>query len=122
MTSPPSPPQRLAFNSSSNFDSSSGLISTSRAFDRQATYGGVPRPSSGCGAYRAAQAALDEARAQVPIARHDLDNRRAELAEAIVAEARKGTRQVDLIRITGLSRERVRQILRLAVSSLTPDS
>jgi hypothetical protein len=56
----------------------------------------------------------------VPIARHDLDNRRAELAEAIVAEARKGTRQVDLIRITGLSRERVRQILR--AGGIEPDA
>jgi hypothetical protein len=81
----------------------------------------VPRDlAAAADAYRAAQAALDEAGAQVPIARHDLDNRRAELAEAIVAEARKGTRQVDLIRITGLSRERVRQILR--AGGIEPDA
>jgi hypothetical protein len=63
-------------------------------------------------AYRAAQAAvgdaergLAEARAGVPVARERLH-------AAIVAAARRGVRQVDLIRLTGYNRESIRRILR----------
>jgi len=41
-----------------------------------------------------------------------VDQARAELHQAIVDEFRGGARQVDLVRRTGYSRERVRQILR----------
>lgn len=40
------------------------------------------------------------------------DDRRSKLAEAMVNAARDGVRQIDIIRITGYARERVRQILR----------
>jgi hypothetical protein len=49
-------------------------------------------------AYRKAVAVLDEARPR--------------LAAAIVDAARAGVRQVDIVRITGYTREQVRRILR----------
>jgi phage shock protein A len=73
--------------------------------------------------YRAAQTGIDtakvEARQVVEQAMTELRQARTALAEAIVAEARRGTRQVDLIKATGLSRERVRQILR--AGGIEPD-
>lgn len=51
-------------------------------------------------AYRQARDAAEEARLQ--------------LAEAIAAEARAGTRQAEIVRITGYTRERIRQICRAA--------
>ncbi len=54
-----------------------------------------------------AQDALADARAQVPVARE-------RLAAAIVAASVAGTRQVDVMRVTGYSRESVRRILRAA--------
>lgn len=67
-------------------------------------------------AYRASLHELDVARAaaatRVKAAQQRADRARTELAAAIVAEAQGGARQVDIIRATGLSRERVRQILR----------
>jgi hypothetical protein len=39
---------------------------------------------------------------------------RAKLADAIVAAARAGARQKDIVAVTGYNRERVRQILRAA--------
>ncbi|MCM0677652.1 hypothetical protein NCC78_23615 [Micromonospora phytophila] len=45
-------------------------------------------------------------------ARARVEQARAELHRAIVAEYRAGARQVDLVKRTGYSRERVRQILR----------
>ena len=51
-------------------------------------------------AYRQAQGAAEDARRQ--------------LADAIVAEARAGTRQAEIVRVTGYTRERVRQICRAA--------
>lgn len=39
-------------------------------------------------------------------------DRRVQLADAIVKAARDGVRQVDIVKITGYTRERVRQILR----------
>lgn len=67
-------------------------------------------------AYRLAQAALDAAKAaaeaKVKAARDKATEARATLARAIVAEAQAGTPQVEIIRASGYSRERVRLILR----------
>jgi hypothetical protein len=67
-------------------------------------------------AYRAAQARVPEAEAEakalVRAARDQVAATRAKLAAAMVAEANAGTRQVDLMRRTGYSREQVRTILR----------
>lgn len=65
----------------------------------RAAQAGVPRAEE-----RAARL-ISEARARV-------DAARAELAEAIRAEAAAGTRQVDIVASTGYSRERIRQIIR----------
>jgi hypothetical protein len=65
-------------------------------------------------AYRAAQEALEEARTHVPKARDALAEKRSEMAEAIAEAYHSGMRQVEIIRMTGLSRERVRLILRAA--------
>jgi hypothetical protein len=65
-------------------------------------------------AYRAAQKAHEQARAAVPVAWARVIEKREELAAAIVAAYRDGARQIDIIRETGMSRERVRQILRAA--------
>ncbi|GAB3802588.1 hypothetical protein [Micromonospora zhanjiangensis] len=67
-------------------------------------------------AYRASLAAVEaakqEAERRVKESREQVAVRRAELAAAIVEAARDGVRQVDIIRATGYSRERVRSILR----------
>lgn len=67
-------------------------------------------------AYRASLSAVEATRkaadARIRAAQDKVDETRAALADAIVAEARAGARQVDLIRVSGYSRERVRQILR----------
>ena len=67
-------------------------------------------------AFRQAQAGVPAAEAKakelVRNARAAVDRARTVLAAAIVAEAVAGTAQVDLIRRTGYSRERIRQILR----------
>ena len=67
-------------------------------------------------AHRAALAGLttaqETAAARINAAREQVAATRAELAEAIVAEALAGTPQVEIIRRTGYSRERVRTILR----------
>ncbi|GAA5181248.1 hypothetical protein GCM10023322_15440 [Rugosimonospora acidiphila] len=69
-------------------------------------------------AYRASETALrraqEAAQARMDAAREARAQARERLAEAIAAEARVGTPQVEIIRITGYSRERVRQILRAA--------
>ena len=41
-----------------------------------------------------------------------VDKRRDELADAVFKATRDGVRQVDICRITGYTRERVRQIVR----------
>lgn len=64
--------------------------------------------------YRAAHAALDAAKAQVRAEQARLRTARNELAESVVAAARRGTRMRDLVDTTGLSREWVRQLLRAA--------
>lgn len=59
-------------------------------------------------AYRASVAALEAAERaaeqRVRTAREKAEAARAGLAEAIVAEARAGTKQVEIIRMTGYSR------------------
>lgn len=47
-------------------------------------------------------------------AKEALDKVRPRLAEAIVSAAQMGVRQADIVRITGYTRERVRQICRAA--------
>jgi F0F1-type ATP synthase membrane subunit b/b' len=67
-------------------------------------------------AYQQARAAMASAQAEaeriVTEARGEIAAARSRLAEAIVAAARDGMRQVDIVRATGYTRERVRQILR----------
>ncbi|MEW2383053.1 hypothetical protein AB0873_13345 [Micromonospora sp. NPDC047707] len=67
-------------------------------------------------AYEEARAAVMDAQARaeqlVTNARNDVAEARSRLAEAIVDAARDGMRQVDIVRVTGYTRERVRQILR----------
>lgn len=67
-------------------------------------------------AHKAAQTALRQAqlaaKLRVQAARERADKTREELAAAIVAAALQGEKQVEIIRITGYSRERVRTILR----------
>lgn len=60
---------------------------------------GVPRAQE-----RAAQIVAD--------ARDKVDQARAELAEEIRAADQAGMRQVEIVAVTGYSRERVRQIVR----------
>ncbi|MGW1062064.1 hypothetical protein [Micromonospora rubida] len=70
--------------------------------------------ASATAAYRAAQDAVDSAKAQVRTSQDTLRQARRELAETIVAEARTGTRMRDLVAATGLSREWIRTLLRQA--------
>jgi hypothetical protein len=70
-------------------------------------------------AHQAAEAAVplaqERAKQIVADARAKVEQARAALAAAMVAEYQAGrARQIDLIRRTGYSRERVRQILRAA--------
>jgi hypothetical protein len=78
----------------------------------------VGRLDDAAKAYRASDAALrraeEQATARVQAAREARTNAREELAEAIAAEARTGTPQVEIIRRSGYSREQVRRILRAA--------
>lgn len=74
-------------------------------------------------AYRAAQAALkraeESAQERVRAARQRADQARLALATAIVEEARAGTPQKEIVRISGYSRENVRTILR--ANGVEPD-
>lgn len=63
-------------------------------------------------AYHAAQAELTAAKADVVLRRDRVTQTRAQLAEAIAAETLAGTRQNEIVRRTGYSREQVRTILR----------
>ncbi|WP_405107554.1 hypothetical protein OG559_24480 [Micromonospora sp. NBC_01405] len=67
-------------------------------------------------AYGEAWAAITGAQAEadriVAEARSEITTARSRLAEAIVEAARNGMRQMDIVRATGYTRERVRQILR----------
>jgi hypothetical protein len=70
-------------------------------------------------AYDQARGRIDHAKAGVEEARAEAERKRQALAAAVVAEARGGARQVDIIRRTGLARETVRRYLRAA--GITPD-
>lgn len=63
-------------------------------------------------AHRRALAAQQSAREAVVSTRARAEETRQALAAAMVAEALAGTAQVDIIKRTGYSRERVRSILR----------
>lgn len=64
--------------------------------------------------YWAAQTALDAAKAQVRDEQARLRAARERLAESVVTTYEHGTRMRDLVDITGLSREWLRQLLRAA--------
>lgn len=64
--------------------------------------------------FHRAQRTLAEARQRVLTARADVEQARAELATAIVGAARAGMRQVEIVQISGYTRENVRRILRSA--------
>lgn len=57
---------------------------------------------------------LDEVAREYQAAKAALDDARPRLATAIVAAARAGVRQSEIVRVTGYTRERVRQICRSA--------
>jgi F0F1-type ATP synthase membrane subunit b/b' len=69
-------------------------------------------------AYQEAQAAVGDAQSAaerlIAEAKADTVRARERLADAIVEAARDGMRQVDIVRKTGYTRERVRQICRAA--------
>ena len=68
---------------------------------------------------RADQRAEERARQIKAEARACVDRARQELHAAMVAEYERGARHVDLVKRTGYSRERVRQILR--AGGIEPD-
>lgn len=70
-------------------------------------------------AYRKAVSRHASAKAAVPVAREALAEARAVLAAAMVQEARRGTTQAEIIKRSGYTRERVRQILR--AGGIEPD-
>jgi hypothetical protein len=72
-------------------------------------------------AYRDAQAAAAASEQRAADDRAEVLRKRDALIEAIVAAAEAGMRQVDIIKITGYSRERVRQILRAGGVGVEPD-
>jgi hypothetical protein len=62
--------------------------------------------------YRAAQRAVEDAKAQVRASQQRLRDARSELGVAIVAAYLAGMRMRDLVEETQLSREWIRQLLR----------
>jgi hypothetical protein len=64
--------------------------------------------------YRSAHQAVDDAKAQLAAGHARVRAARETLAQAVVAAYLDGTRMRDLAEITGLSRERLRQVLRAA--------
>jgi hypothetical protein len=64
--------------------------------------------------YRAAQQAVDDAKAQVRAAQERFRTARSAVQQSIVAEYRAGTRVRDLVAETDFSREWIRQVLRAA--------
>lgn len=79
----------------------------------------TPDLAAAAAAYRAARQAVEAAKAQVKASQAELVAARAILAALIVEEGREGTRMRDLAAETGLSRERIRQILR--ANGVDPD-
>lgn len=65
-------------------------------------------------AYRAAQQALEDAKALVDIRRTQFREARGDLSAAVVEAGRAGARVRDLVAETKLSREWIRQLLRAA--------
>lgn len=65
-----------------------------------------------CGTITVMTTDLEAAAAAYQRAKKTFEDRRAALGDAIVKAARDGTRQADIVRVTGYTRERVRQILR----------
>ena len=70
-------------------------------------------------AYRAAQAAVGAAERAATEARTRVPAARERLHAAIVAAARAGARQADLVKVTGYNRESIRRILR--AGGIEPD-
>lgn len=68
--------------------------------------------SDAVAAYHRAQATAAASAQRAAEDRDKVVTARERLADAIVAAADAGMRQVDIVRITGYTRERVRQILR----------
>src|SRR6266852_502166 len=62
----------------------------------------------------AAKRRVDRARQVVSTAHETTERHRVALADAIVAEARRGRGNAEIRRVTGYTRERVRQICRAA--------
>ncbi|WP_412748300.1 hypothetical protein [Krasilnikovia sp. M28-CT-15] len=65
-------------------------------------------------AYADAQGAIAEAQQALSAARDDVRIARQGLADAIVAATLAGARQIDVMKVTGYSREQIRRILRAA--------
>lgn len=65
-------------------------------------------------AYADAQAAVVDAQRRLAEARVAVPEARQRLTDAIVAATLAGARQVDVMQVTGYSREQVRRILRAA--------
>lgn len=63
-------------------------------------------------AYREAQATAAVSEQRAAEDRAEVVRKREALAAAIVEAAQTGMRQIDIVRISGYSRERVRQLLR----------
>jgi hypothetical protein len=63
-------------------------------------------------AYRAAQAAVEAAERSIVEARARVPETRERLYIAMVAAARAGVRQSQLVKVTGFNREHVRRVLR----------
>jgi multidrug efflux pump subunit AcrA (membrane-fusion protein) len=75
----------------------------------------VPRSlADATAAYRAAQERVEAAKAQERASQEALRAARADLTEALVTEARRGTRMKELTAVSGLSREWIRTRLRQA--------
>lgn len=70
------------------------------------------RLSDAVQAFHKAQATAAASEQRAAEDRVEVGHAREALAQAIVAAARDGMRQVTIVKITGYSRERVRQILR----------
>jgi hypothetical protein len=58
--------------------------------------------------------ALEAATEAYRAAQQALDSRRQALAAAIVAAANSGVRQTEIVRITGYTREHIRQVVKAA--------
>lgn len=70
-------------------------------------------------AYDAAVQAVEDAQQALQQARDDVPAARDKLHAEIIKAAKKGARQIDLVKATGYQRERIRQILRAA--GITPN-